>query len=244
MRVVPRAGAAAAGLGILTLGACAQHQERALTAWLTLDIVRPATGTSGVIVLGPTQEVFRARVGNEWRVLGSGHPCRYMVLAEEQAALVDLNDRKGVRIIRAGEQALRPLQDVFGRTGNPLVPPGRTAIDFEDCRVPAEPAGCRDLQIHRYDARGTLRETFHIPLPETYPECQLLSVRGYDRAGIPYVNAHCKMNSEPAKCLLLAARKDGLFVHAVGKDRPWSECSDFPGLGVSLSEMERFEVLF
>jgi len=42
----------------------------------------------------------------------------------------------------------------------------------------------------------------------------------------------------------VAPLQEGLFVHAVGKDRPWKECSDFPGLGVSLTEMERFEVLF
>ena len=118
------------------------------------------------------------------------------------------------------------------------------SIDFYDCRVPAKPVGCRDLQIHRHDLRGNLLETFHIPLPETYPDCQLLMARGYDAAGIPYVNAQCAMNSEPAKCLLLAARKEGLFVHAVGKDRPWRHCSDFPGLGVSLRELERFEVFF
>jgi hypothetical protein len=167
-----------------------------------------------------------------------------MVLAGEQAALVDLNDRRGVQIVRAGERALRSVQEVFGRTGEFQVPPGRTALDFYDCGVPASPAGCRDLQIHRYDVGGAPRETFHIPLPDTYPECQLMSVRGYDGAGTPYVNAQCATNSERAKCLLLAARKEGLFVHAVGKDRPWSECSEFPGLGVSLREMERFEVLF
>ena len=235
---------AAALLGILTLGACANHQERQLTPWLKLDVVRPATGSSGVIVLGPIKEVFRARVGNEWVELASGHPSRYMVLAGEDAALVDFNDGKGVRIVRAGERAPRSLQEVFGRTSTPRVPPGRTAVDFEECRVSARPAGCRDLQIDRYDVRGKALETFSIPLPDAYPECQILGVRGYDPAGIPYVNAQCAPNSEPAKCLLLAPRKEGLFVHAVGKDRSWSECSDFRGLGVSLTAPERFEVVF
>ena len=239
-----RRRAAAAACGILTLGACARHQERELTAWLKLDVVRPVTGTSGVIVLGPNKEVFRARVGNEWVELGSGHPSRYMILAGEQAALVDFGDGKGVRIVRSGERAPRPLQEVFGRTSNPVVPPGRTAVDFEECRLSAKPAGCRDLQIDRFDVAGKALETFSIPLPETYPECQILGVRGYDQAGTPYVNAQCAMSSQVAKCLLLAPRKEGLFVHAVGKDRSWSECSDFRGLGVSLRAPERFEVVF
>src|SRR6267378_1180576 len=95
-------------LGILTLGGCGRHRERELTAWLKVDVVRPLTGTtSGMMTLGPNEEVFHVKVGNHWKRLGSGHPCRYMVLVDpnkeyyeansQPAALVDLNDGKGLQ---------------------------------------------------------------------------------------------------------------------------------------------------
>ena len=191
----------AGALSILTLAACARHHERELTAWLKVDIVRPVTGTSGNVVVGSNEEVFHVRVGNRWRRLGSGHPCRYMVLSDpnkesyerrsQPAALVDLNDRKGVQIVREGEQALRPVRDVFGTTGELVVPPSRTVIDFLDCGERAAPSGCRDLQIDRYDLGGTLVKTFRIPLGETYPGCQLQSIRWYDSVETPIVDARC-----------------------------------------------------
>ena len=120
----------------------------------------------------------------------------------------------------------------------------RAAIDFLDCRERATPAGCRGLQIDRYDLGGTLVKTFHIPLGETYPECQLLGIRGYDSVETPILNAQCAMDFERAQCLWLTPRTEGLVVRAVGKDRPQRECSDSPGLNVALSQIERFEVLY
>src|SRR5712692_9650649 len=99
----------------LLLAGCGEHQERSVTDWLRVDVVRPATGTSGVIVLGPTEEVYRVRSGSHWKVLGSGHPCRHMVLGEGEAVIIDLNDRKGDQIIYRGEHSLRPVREVFGR---------------------------------------------------------------------------------------------------------------------------------
>lgn len=251
-RVRRDAAGAAALLAILTLAACARHEERELTAWLKVEVIRPATGSSGVVVVGSNEEVFHVRVGNRWKRLGSGHPTRYLLLNDpnkeyyekdaQAAALVDLNDGQGVQIVRAGQQALRPLQDAFGSSDDMGVPPSRTAIDLVECRERALPAGCRDLRIRRYDPAGTLLKTFDIPLPETYPECQLLGIRWYDSSEIPIVSAQCT-KSESVQCLWLVPRDEGLVVRAVARDRPPRECSDSPGLNVALSNVERFEVL-
>ncbi len=171
-RVVRRAAAGA--LAILTLGACARHQEKELTGWLKVDIVRPVTGTSGTYQVGTLEEVFYVKAGGVWERLGSGHPTRYLVLTDpnkegyetnaQPAALVDLNDGKGFQVVRAGEENLRPIQAVFGRTGEFSVPASRTAVDFWECRERATPSGCRDLRIHRHHPGGTLVKTFELPL--------------------------------------------------------------------------------
>ena len=228
----------------LLLAGCAEHQERSVTDWLKVEVVRPATGTSGVIVLGASKEVYRVRTGSGWRVLGSGHPCRHMVLGEGEAVIIDLNDGKGEKIIHRGEDGLRPIREVFGRDAPSFVGPDRVFIDFYDCTVAAKPTGCGEVTIYRHDLMGRLLKTFHVALDERYPECQILaSPRGFDAAGTPYLFSQCKMESERVKCLLLAPREDGLFIYAVSKDRPWDHCSDFPGLGVSLRGLELFEVL-
>lgn len=244
--------ATAAALSIAGLAACAQHQERELTAWLKVDLVRPATGTSGTFVVGRNEEVFHARVGKGWTRLGSGHPCRYMVLNDankeyydkdsQPAALVDLNDRKGVQIVRAGERALRPVQDLFG-AAEFTVPPSRTVIDVLHCRDRAADVGCQDLQIDRHQPHGSLVKTFRVELGEAYPECGIVGIRWYDSVEIPVLDARCTMESERAQCLWLMPRDEGLVVHAVGRDRPPRECSDSPRLNVALSRVERFEVL-
>jgi hypothetical protein len=235
--------AAVTVLGLLALAGCTDSQERDLTPWLRMEIVRPVTGTSGVIVLGSPREVFSARVGSGWIELGSGHPCRYMVLADGAAALVDLNDRKGVRLVREGESALRPLRETFGGTGDPFVPPGGRAVDIFACNVRGRGDACRDLQIDRHGIDGKRIETFQVQMPEAYPECDLLGLRGYDAAGVPYLNGQCAAGA-PTRCLLVAPRRDGLWVHAVGTDRPAVECADFPSARVSLRPVENFEVMF
>jgi hypothetical protein len=203
----------AAALALLVLTASSRREERELTAWLKLEIVRPMTGTSGVVVLGSNEEAFRAKVGNRWETLGSGHPTRYLVLNDpnkesydkdsQPVALLDLNNGQGLQVLRAGEDRLRSLQDVFGRTGDLSVPPDRTAIDFLDCRERAAPTGCRDLQIHRYGPTGTPVKTFHVRLRDTHPGCRILAVRGYDSVDTPYLDAQCS-DSERAQCLLVA----------------------------------------
>jgi hypothetical protein len=240
-------------LAILALGACARHQERELTGWLKVDIVRPVTGTSGVFVAGRNEEIFQVKAGSEWEAVGAGHPARYLLLQDpdkedydasaQPAALVDLNDGKGFQVLRAGQPGLQPLAAAFGRTGEFSLPSSRTAIDFWECRERATPTGCRDLRIHRYHPTGTLAKTFEISLNVAFPGCRLQRVVWYDSADVPYVNADCEP-SERAQCLVVAPRKDGLFVHAVGRDRPSVECSDFPGLGVAKAEPAHFEVLY
>lgn len=252
MRPLIATRAVAAALSFLTLAACGRHDERELTGWLKVDIVRPAGGTSGVIVLGPREEVFRVRIGNRWKRLGSGHPSRYMVLFDQTkeihepysqpAALVDLNDRKGVQIVREGEETSRPVKEVFRSADHFSVPHSRSVIDFSTCRERAPTGGCRDLQIDRYDLRGTLVKTFHVPLGETYPECHLLTIRWYGKLETPIVDAQCARASD-AQCLWLMPGNEGLVVRTVAKDRPPTECSDASGLKVSLSAVERFEVL-
>ena len=107
----------------------------------------------------------------------------------------------------------------------------------------AERAGCRDLRIQRYDLAGKRGATFDMALADAHPGCQLTSVRGYDRARIPYVDAQCAPTAPDAKCLLVAARSEGLFIHAVGNDRPWKDCSGFPGARLSLRKPEEFVAL-
>ena len=229
-------------IGVLVLGGCTKHEERYVTPWLKVEVRRPVTGTSDVIVLGSREEVFHAKVGDRWARLGTGHASRYMILADDRAALIDLHDGKGLQLVRE-DGAPRRVPKEFGRNGDVVVPPDTEAIDVFDCRVRATPAGCREAQIYRYDLAGMLLASFPVALPEKYSDCQLLSITGYDKERIPYVFAQCRMDSVQAKCVVVAPRKDALFVYAVGADQPWTECSDLSHAGVSLTEPEHFEVL-
>ena len=237
-----RAMAATAVLALLLLGGCTKHEELLLTPWLKVDIARPVTGTNGVIVLGSREQTFYVRVGDRWVRLGTGPASSYMLLADDQAALVELNDGKGLQLVR-GDAAPRSVPSAFGRNGDVSVLPGGEAIDVFECRVAATPAGCREVQIDRYDLAGTPIATFPVVLPEAYSDCQQVRINGYDRARIPYVFAQCGANSEQTKCVLAAPRRETLFVYAVGKDQPWSECSAFTKAGVSLVEPQKFTVL-
>ena len=226
----------------LLLTSCSKHEERSVTDWLNVDVIRSASGTNGVIVLGRNEEVYRVRNGSRWSVLGSGSPCRHMVLGDGKAVIIDLNDRKGEQIIYEGEETLRPVREVFGHNLPFFVTPDRAAVDFYECTVPAKPAGCRAVTIYRHELTGKLVETFHADLKDEYPECQVFdSPRGFDSAGTPYLFAQCARDSERVACLLVAPRKAGLFLHAVPKDKA-SQCGDFRGLGVSLRGLETFEV--
>jgi hypothetical protein len=229
-------------LAILTLG-CEDHRDVGLTDWLKVDVARPSGGDSGVIKVGQSSDVFRARVEGQWRDLGTGHSSSYMLVAAGTAALVDLHDGTGAQLIRSGESALRPLRDVLQRTGDISVVPGGVAVDVFDCRIPAQPAGCREVEIARFDFDGNRVTAFDVRLPEAYSDCQLMAIRAYDGAGVPYVSAQCAMNSRQAKCLWAAPRKDGLFVEAVRPDRPWSECADLPAHGTANHPPETFTVL-
>lgn len=234
--------AAVAMLAVLVVGGCTKHEELFLTPWLKVDMARPVTGSDGVIVLGSREQVFHVRVGDRWVRLGTGHASSYMLLAEEQAALVELHDGKGLQLVR-GDAAPRSVPAAFGRSGDVVVLPGGEAIDVFECRVAATPAGCREVQVDRYDVAGTLLATFPVVLPEAYSDCQLVRITGYDKARIPYVFAQCSGNSAQARCVVAAPRRDTLFVYVVGADQPWAECSDLSHAGVSLREPERFTVL-
>ncbi len=230
-------------LAVIVLVACTKHEERYVTPWLKVDIGRPVTGNSGVIVVGSRKEVFHGKVGDRWVRLGTGHASSYMTLADDQAVLIDLNDRKGLQLVREDAAASpRPVREAFGRGGDVTVPPGGEVIDVFDCRIRAT-VGCREAQIYRYDVAGTLLASLPVALSETYSDCQLTGIKGYDKERIPYVLAHCGIRSLEAKCVVVAPRKDGLFVYAVGADQPWIECSEFSRAGVSLREPERFVVV-
>lgn len=209
---------------------CAKHEVRYITPWLKIDIRAPAKGSR--IVIGSSREIFYAKVRDEWVRLGTGHSSSYMSLAGDQAVLFDLHDGKGFQLVREGGAGQRVS---FGHKGTWSVLPDREAIDIFDCRVPATPAGCREVDIYRYDVDGTLLATFPVALPDAYSNCQILKIEGYDKEKIPYVFAQCRRDSaDAAKCVLVAPRKDALFVHAVGADRPWIECSEFGRAGISL----------
>ena len=241
MRLLLQASAAVAMLGVIVLGGCTRHEERYVTRWLKVDIGRPVTGNSGVIVLGSSEEVFHAKIGNRWVRLGTGHAASYMTLADDQAVLIDLHDGKGLQLVRE-DAAPRRVAEAFGHGDQVTVPPDREVIDVFDCRIRAT-VGCREAQIYRYDVAGTLLASLPVALPEAYSDCQQLGITRYDQERIPYVFAQCGSGSLQAKCVVVAPRKDALFVYAVGTDRPWIECSEFSRAGVSLTEPAGFEVL-
>jgi len=235
--------AAAAMVAILAAG-CAQREERFPTEWLRIDLVRPPGGGSGVVKLGEIEEevYLRDSAGRGWRQVGVGHPVRYLVLDGGQAALVDLSrDGKGPRLARAGSTSFDPVHAAFG--GEHLtVPPGAAAFDLYTCRARRKSGGCADAVIERRDAGGSVAATFPMVLAETHAACGLTRVHGYDREGAPYMVASCLRDPE-RKCLLVAARPGGPWVHEVKSDRPWAECSDFPRTGVALQDPERWELL-
>jgi hypothetical protein len=227
---------AAAILGLIVLGGCTKREERLVTQWLKIDISRPRTGSSGVVVLGSNQEMVSVKMENRWVRLGTGHATSYMVLAEDQAALIDLHDGGGVQLVSEN----RPPR----RAGDVSVPPDREAIDRFECRIPATPTGCREALIERSDVSGTVIASFTVALPDAYSDCQQLRINGYDRERIPYVFGQCRPDSAQAKCVLMAPRKDAPYVYAVGVDQPWSECSDLSHAGVTLSEPARYDVIY
>lgn len=230
-------------LAVLAFAACTKREQRDITPWLRVDIRRPVTGTSGVIVLGSRSEMFHANIGGRWRRLGVGHTSSYMVLGEEQAVLLELNDGKGLQLLTRNAPP-RPIREWFAAGGEGVtVPPGGAAIDVFKCVVRADPAGCREVRIERYGIDGASLSSFSMALAESHSDCQLLTIKGYDSAAIPYVIAQCSQQSAQAKCVLTAARPDGPFVYAVAPDRPWRDCSEFPGAGVSLAAPATFVVL-
>lgn len=225
---------------VIVLANCTKHEERYITPWLKVDIVRPVTGSSGVVVSGPSKEVFYTKRGRRWMTLGAGHASVYILMDGERAVLIDLHDGKGLQLAREGADP-QPVPKIFDRTGDVVVPPGSESIDVFGCATGA--ATCREARIDRYDAAGTFIATFRLSLPERYSDCQLLRIAGYDRDAIPYGFAQCRRDSPLAKCVIVAARKDGLFVYAVEPNRPWSECSEFSRAGVALHQPETFVVL-
>ena len=80
-------------------------------------------------------------------------------------------------------------------------------------------------------------------VPDAYSDCRISRVIGYDRNVTPYFLAECPMNSPQAKCVVLAPQASAPFVYVVTPDRQWGDCSSFPGLGVSLAEPQKYEVL-
>ncbi len=174
-----------------------------MTPWLRVDIRRPVTGTSGVIVFGSREEVFYAKVHGRWVRLGVGHASNLLSLAGDQAMLIDLHDGKGLQLVRE-DAAPQRVPDAFGHRGEVTVPPEKEAIDVFDCSIPATPAGCREAQIFRHDLAGTSLASFPVALPVAYSDCQPMRIIGYDKERIPYVFAQCRMDSTQAKSAIVA----------------------------------------
>lgn len=206
---------------------CGKREDTYPTEWMKLRTITPS---SGMIGGGAIRHIYWVKVGGRWLPLGSGNYTSHHVLADGKVVLYDMSDNKGLHIIREDERQGRRVADAFA-PGDVRVVPYKEDLDIFDCSVRAEPAGCREVTIRRFELSGKPVESFSIALPKAYSDCQLLRIDGYDRDYIPYLFGQCAMDA-PQKCVFVAPRKDGLWVHAVGLDEPWIKCSSAPpGVG-------------
>ena len=221
------------------LCACTKTEKRYVAPWLRVDVIRPVTGNSGVIVSGATKEIFLARVDDRWIPLGDGHTSRYLIFGDENysAVLFDLNDGRGLQLARPGAVP-QPVAQLCAR-GDVVVPPGTDAVDVFACSDP----DCRAATIDRCDFEGKLISKLAVSLPAEHSSCRLLSVKGYDHDSIPYAFGQCRSEPGQSRCVLVASRKDGPFAYAVGPDQPWDECNNFSRSGVSLAPPRTFELI-
>lgn len=220
----------AVALLVVALGACSKHETQTITSWLRVDVATPKA--DDFIRVGNRREVYEINRDGRWKRLGVGHSSAYMVLADETAVLLQLNDGKGLQLIRQNEPP-RPIPAWFGRTGTVHVA-GGSLIDVVATSPP------REANVYRYDLSGSQVAHFQLLIPDAYSDCRVAEgITGYGKDFIPYMFVDCRMDSQQAKCLILGP--DG-FVYPVPPEADWSECGNFGKAGISTTEPARFTV--
>jgi hypothetical protein len=183
-----------------------------------------------LIRVGNRREVYEIKRGGRWKRLGVGNSSGYMVLGDETAVLVQLNDGKGLQLLFPNEPP-RPVPASFGRSGSVYVA-GASLIDVVARETPLE------VNVYRFDLSGKQVTQFRLAIPEAYSDCKVSEgLAAYGNGLTPYTSADCRMGSQQAKCLIVGP--DG-FVHAVSPESDWSECGNFGRAGISTTEPARF----
>ena len=228
LRLATCAQLAAIGLLAATLGACSKHETQTITPWLRVDVAKPRA--DDFIRVGSRREVYEIKRDGRWRKFGTGNLSRYMVVGEDTAVLLDLNDGNGLQLLQP-DQPPRAIPASFGRAGTVYVP-FPSAIDVVVTEKP------RRTDVYRFDLAGTQTAQFQFVIPEAYSDCGVgEGLSTYGNGSVPYISAFCKTGSQQAKCLILGP--NGL-VHAVSPDADWSECDNFGKAGISTIEPARF----
>ena len=221
---------AAVGLLVASLGACSKHETQTITSWLRVDVARPRADE--LIRVGNKREVYEINRDGRWKRLGVGHSSAYMVLDDETAVLVQLNDGNGLQLLSPNELP-RPVPASFGRMGTVHVA-GASLIDVVASQTP------REANVYRHDLSGTQIAQFRLFIPDAYSDCSVSEgLAAYGKDFIPYTSANCKMGSQQAKCLIVGPNG---FVYAVPPEADWSECGNFGKAGISTTEPARFTV--
>ncbi|HEY0144044.1 MAG TPA: hypothetical protein VGF48_24370 [Thermoanaerobaculia bacterium] len=229
-RVTTRVRRAAVALLLASLGACSKHETQTITSWLRVDVATPRADE--LIRVGSKREVYEIKRNGRWKKFGVGNSSSYMVLGEETAVLVQLNDGKGLQLVRPNEPP-QPVPASFGRMGTVHVA-GASLIDVVANDTP------REASVYRHDLSGTLVAQFRLVVPEAYSDCRVAEgLLAYGKDFVPYGSADCKMGSQQAKCLIVGPNG---FVHAVPPEADWSECGSFGKVGISTTEPARFTV--
>lgn len=221
---------AAAGLLVASLAACSKHETQTISSWLRVDVARPRA--DDLIRVGNKREVYEINRDGRWRRLGVGHSSAYMVLGDESAVLLQLNDGNGLQLVRPNESP-RPVPASFGRMGTVHVA-GASLIDVVASETP------REANVYRHDLSGAQIAQFRLFIPDAYSDCRVgEGLAAYGKDFIPYTSANCKMDSQQAKCLIVGPNG---FVYAVPPEADWSECGNFGKAGISTTEPARFTV--
>lgn len=215
---------------VLIVAACSKRETQTITSWLRVEVLRPKADE--LIRVGRRAEIFEIQREGRWRRLGVGNMSRYMLAGDEDAVLVDLNDGKGLQLLRPNEPP-RAIPASFGRMGTVYVP-FPAAVDVV---AKADP---HRADVYRFDLSGNELAHFRISVPEAYSDCSVTEgLAGYGMDRVPYTTANCNADSPQAKCLILGA---GDFLYAVPPEADWSECSNFGKAGISMMEPARFTV--
>ena len=215
---------------VSAMAACSKHETQTITSWLTVEVYRPRADET--IRVGSRREVYKIKREGRWKRLGAGSMTSYLVLGEESAALVQLNDGKGLQLLRPN-QPPQPFPSSFGRTGTVQVA-GSSLIDVTASGSP------REAVVYRFDLSGREIAKFRLSLPETYSDCKVAeSVGAYGRDFAPYTTADCKVSSPQAKCLIVGPDN---FVYALPPEADWSDCGNYGKAGISTAEPARFTV--